>query len=311
MSGHEQPNISVLVPARNEEQTLPTTLPAIIKAARELPQPAEVLVITPPDSQTLVKPPVHDPIVRWLPTPRPGKFEALRVGAHVANGNTLLLVDADVVTEPDTFRILARPILDGSADVVAGRIDLLPSATSGPEQLLERWALLSFRTWHELRSGHPDLLWALPGAIYGIRRDLFPATALVPVVDDASLGLRVNDLGATFTYAPGATVYTPAPATWQGWVRQKLRSRRGWAALARLRPTEVARLESTFRRHLAVIARHDRTASLMFAQDRVLRFVARQMLRFDGTPSGVWNPTRGRRQWQDQADLECSEEATE
>lgn len=305
MSGHEQPHITVLVPARNEERTLPTTLPAIVKATRELPRPAEVLVITPPDSPALARPSVHDPILRWLPTPRPGKFEALRVGADAANGDTLLLIDADVVTEPDTFRILAQPILDGSADVVAGRIDLLPSATSGPEQLFERWALLSFRTWHELRSGHPDLLWALPGAIYGIRRDLFPATALVPIVDDASLGLHVNDVGATFAYAPGATVYTPAPATWQSWVRQKLRSRRGWAALARLRPTEVARLESRFRQHLAVIARHDRTAPLMYAQDRVLRFMARQMLRFESTPSGVWNPTRGRRQWQDSSDPEC------
>jgi hypothetical protein len=299
MSGHEQPLVSVLVPARNEERTLPTTLPAILKAARELPHPAEVLVITPPDSPAYAAPPLCDPILTWLPTPRSGKFNALRIGADAAQGEFLLLVDADVVMNPDTFRILAEPMLGGSADVVAGRIDLLPFATRGPEQLFERWALLSFRAWHELRSHHPDLLWALPGAIYGIRRALFPAEPLVPIVDDASLGLHAKDSGSVFAYTPGAVVHTAAPATWHHWVRQKLRSRRGWAALARLRPIEVAELESTFRQHLAVVARHDRTAPLMYVQDRALRFAARQMLRFERSPSGVWNPDRGRRQWRD------------
>jgi cellulose synthase/poly-beta-1,6-N-acetylglucosamine synthase-like glycosyltransferase len=301
MSGHEQPLVSVLVPARNEEKTLPATLPRILKATRELPCPAEVLVITPPDSPAFVTPPVRDPILTWLSTPQPGKFNALRIGTDAAKGEFLLLLDADVAVEPDTLWILADPLLDHSADVVAGRIDLLPFATQGIEQLFERWALLSFRTWHELRSNHPDLLWALPGAIYGIRRGLFPAEPLVPIVDDASLGLHAKDCGAVFVYAPGAVVHTAAPATWQHWVRQKLRSRRGWAALAHVRPIEVTRLETTFRQHLAAVARHDRTAPLMYAQDRVLRYTARQMLRLERSPSGVWNPDRGRRQWRELA----------
>ncbi len=124
MSGHAQPLVSVLVPARNEEQTLPTTLPGILKAIRELPCPAEVLVITPPDSPAFMAPPVRDPILKWLPTPRPGKFNALRVGADAAQGESLLLLDADVAVEPDTLWILADPLLNRSADVVAGRIDL-------------------------------------------------------------------------------------------------------------------------------------------------------------------------------------------
>jgi cellulose synthase/poly-beta-1,6-N-acetylglucosamine synthase-like glycosyltransferase len=242
---------------------------------------------------------VRDPILTWLPTLQAGKFNALRVGVDAACGELLLLLDADVLMEPEVLRILAEPMLTDAADVVAGRIDLLPFATRGPEMLFERWALLSFRTWHEVRSNHPDLLWALPGAIYGIKRTLFPAQPLVPIVDDASLGLHAKDSGANFAYAPGAVVHTAAPATWQHWVRQKLRSRRGWAALARLRPAEVADFEATFRQHLAAIASHDRTAPVMYAQDRVLRFAARQILRFQRSPSDVWNPGRGRRQWQD------------
>jgi cellulose synthase/poly-beta-1,6-N-acetylglucosamine synthase-like glycosyltransferase len=301
MNSHEQPLVSVLVPARNEERTLPTTLPAILKAAHEMARPAEVLVITPPESPVFTSPPVRDPVLTWLPTSRPGKFNALRIGADAARGEFLIFVDADVVMEPDTFRILAEPLLGGAADVVAGRIDLLPFATHGFEQLFERWALLSFRTWHELRSNHPDLRWALPGAIYGIRRGLFPAEPLVPIVDDASLGLHAKDHDAVFAYAPAAVVQTAAPATWQHWIRQKLRSRQGWATLAQHRPAEVAQLEASFRRHLAVVARHDRTAPLMYVQDRVLRFVARQMLRYGRLSAGAWNPDRGPGQWRNSA----------
>ena len=151
MSEREEPTVSVLVPARGEERILPTTLPAIIKAAHQLGSAAEVIVITPADSPALLTPPVDDPILRWLATPRPGKFEALRIGVNAARAGILALVDADVVMEPDTFQALSQPLFDGSADVVAGRIDLLPFATGGLESLFERWALLSFRSWHELR----------------------------------------------------------------------------------------------------------------------------------------------------------------
>src|SRR5690349_16158684 len=116
MNGHDHPRFSILVPARNEEHTLPVTLPAILKATRELPQPAEVLVITPDEAPALGAPPVRDPILNYLATSRPGKFNALRVGAEAAQGEILLLVDADVVMEPDALWLLADPMLDGSAD---------------------------------------------------------------------------------------------------------------------------------------------------------------------------------------------------
>jgi cellulose synthase/poly-beta-1,6-N-acetylglucosamine synthase-like glycosyltransferase len=297
MGCHVRPCISVLVPARNEERTLHATLPAILTAARELPQPAEVLVIMPPTSPFLANPPTDDPQLSWHGTPRPGKFNALRAGADLARGQILILVDADVLVEPDTFRFLAQPILDGFADVVTGSIELLPRAANAQQRLLERWATTSFRCWEELRANHPDLLWALPGAIYGIRRDLFPRRPLVPIIDDASVGLHAKEAGSAFVHAPGATVRTSAPANYWHWARQKLRSRRGWAALALLRPDEVSELEMTFRQYLTSAADGGATSRLMYAQDSLLRFAARQLVRFERSPSGSWKPARRRDQW--------------
>jgi cellulose synthase/poly-beta-1,6-N-acetylglucosamine synthase-like glycosyltransferase len=211
----EPPQISVLVPARNEELILPVTLPTVLKAARDLEQPAEVLVITPPTSPSLANPPISDPLLRWLPTPQPGKFAALRAGATAARAEILLLVDADVMLDVDALRWLAQPMLSGAADVVAGRIDLLTCASTPIQRLLERWMSLSLQAWHELRAERTDLLWALPGALYGIKRGLFPAEALVPLVDDVSIGLSAREAGATFAYCPAASVTTPAPLSYQ------------------------------------------------------------------------------------------------
>jgi phytoene dehydrogenase-like protein len=147
------------------------------------------------------------------------------------------------------------------------------------------------------------LRWALPGAIYGVRRAFFPTEPLVAIVDDASLGLHAKDSGAVFAYAPEAVVLTAAPTTCQGWVRQKLRSRRGWAALGRIRPTDVTQLESTIRRYLAWTAQNDPTAPLMFAQDSALRFLARQSLHWLREPSGTWNPSRVPEQWNELSEV--------
>jgi hypothetical protein len=201
--------------------------------------------------------------------------------------------------EPDTFRLLAQPMLDGSADVVAGRIELLQRATNTTQRLLERWAATSFRCWDEMRTNHPDLLWALPGAIYGIRRPLFPDQPIVPIVDDASIGLHAKDEGSVFAYVPSAAIRTHAPANYRHWVRQKLRSRRGWAALARLRPDEVTELEMTLRQYVAAAARDDPTAWLMRAQDRLLRVAASGSFRLTRASSGAWQPARTSDQWLD------------
>lgn len=256
----------------------------------------------PPDSPLLDDPPIRDTTLRWIPTPRPGKFNALHAGAAAARGTILLLLDADVLIQPDALHALAEPMLAGKADVVAGRIELLPFATGRVGRLFERWAVLSFRAWHELRSHHPELLWALPGAIYGVRRGLFPVEPLVAIVDDVSLGLHAKDAGAAFAYAPEAVALTAAPPSWRGWVRQKLRSRRGWAALARLRPAEVAQLEVAIRRYLESAARDEATAPLMFAQDGLLRFIARRLMGRRRQPSGMWNPSRHPQQWRERHD---------
>jgi hypothetical protein len=301
--------VSILVPARNEEGTLPVTLPTVLAAAERLPCPAEVIVIAPGSSPVHARPPLVHPLLRWATTHELGKFEALRGGVACARGETLVLVDADVIVAPDSFIHLVQPLLANTADVVAGRIDLLPCGLTASQRLLERWALLSMIAWDLLRSEHPQFLWALPGAIYGMRRDLWPTSLMAPLVDDASVGLHAWEAGARFTYASNASIRTPAPARYRHWISQKLRSRRGWATLAQLRPAEVSQLQVSLRTALTQCTRGEPTAWLMQAQDHLLRAAARASPTLNPSSSGKWNPQRADSQWtapalnsQDQAD---------
>lgn len=289
--------VSVLVPARNEEETLPITLPSILRAAAKLAGPNEVLVIAPDSSPVHTNPPVCHANLRWVPTYDEGKFLALRTGAAAAVGDILILIDADVLVESDAFVHLLRPIVARDADVVAGRIEVLRLARTPVHHLLERWASVSMTAWDAFRKGQPDYLWALPGAIYAIRRGFLPDSLLVPLVDDASIGLQAAENGAAFAYAPDAVVRTPTPSTYQQWMRQKFRSRRGWAALARLRRREVAALESAFRSYLTTAAADEPTSSLMQVQDRAHRLAARASIVLNPSAATAWKPGRGGRQW--------------
>ncbi|MER8187566.1 glycosyltransferase family 2 protein [Kitasatospora sp. NPDC094015] len=284
--------VSILIPARNEELTLPSTLPGILRAAERLDEPFELLVVTPTTSPMLHRPPIRDRRIRWLATERPGKFQALRVGAAHAGGDVLVLVDADVRPEPAAFTELTRTIRAGTADVAAGRITFGAAAGPPVARLLTHWASMSADAWNLLRSERPEHRWALPGALYALRSELLPESLDVALVDDASIGLAAERAGARFAYAANARVEVSAPRTYPEWCRQKLRSRRGWAALAEREPAKVRALEACIARYFAASTAGCRTARLMWAQDRILRGVARLTPRPEACASGSWTPQR-------------------
>ncbi|MFD9126508.1 glycosyltransferase [Kitasatospora sp. NPDC059571] len=284
--------VSILIPARNEELTLPSTLPGILRAAEQLDEPFEIVVITPTTSPMLHRPPIRDHRIRWLATERPGKFQALRVGAAHADGDVLVLVDADVRPDAAAFDELTRTVRSGTADVAAGRITF--GAATGPPvaRLLTHWATMSADAWNLLRSQRPEHRWALPGALYALRSELLPESLDVALVDDASIGLAAERAGARFAYAANAGVEVSAPRTYREWCRQKLRSRRGWAALAEREPGRVRALEACIAHCFAASTAGSRTAGLMWTQDRVLRGVARLTPRPEACATGAWTPQR-------------------
>lgn len=126
---------SVVIPARDEERTLPLLLASL--AAQVVP-PREVIVVDDgsADATSAVAAgagamviPGGSPPAGWL-----GKPWACAQGAAAATGSTLVLLDADVVLAPDA---LLRLVADHRDESIDGLLSVQPFHAAGPgvEQL--------------------------------------------------------------------------------------------------------------------------------------------------------------------------------
>ena len=293
---------SVLVPARLEGYGLLCSLPAIRTAAEQLAKEigaeVEILLLAERgDTATLGVAAQLAAVcgVRPIPLRHGGKFHALQVGARAATSDLLVMADADIVPPQSAFQQLCRPLLSGCADVALSRPTTLPplSRATVSGGLVPRWGQLSLDAWDLLRTRHEVHLWALPGQLYALRRELLPDTALVPLIDDASIGVHALEHGARFCYERNVAVPQPLPANYWLWCQQKFRARQGWAMLRRLRPTLVGDLEQDLHMCLGEVTRSDRLEDILLPwHDSLLRRLASQMTWSPRTRTGVWKPPR-------------------
>lgn len=109
--------LSVVVPVHNEAGFLPTALPSLIDAVREVTDDAEILVIEngSSDGTADVARDLGGTAVRVIELEHPDKGEALRCGFAEATGEWVVSVDVDYFSA-DFF----RAVLDSDADVVVG-----------------------------------------------------------------------------------------------------------------------------------------------------------------------------------------------
>ena len=119
------PDVSVLVPAKDEAENLPLFLEQADDTFRRSPIEFEVIVIddgsvdnTWDVLQTLTQ---RYPFLRALRhRARRGIADALRTGYLNARGRVLVFYPADLQYKPEDIPGLVRPVLDGESDIVTG-----------------------------------------------------------------------------------------------------------------------------------------------------------------------------------------------
>lgn len=113
--------LSVVIPCFNEEQTLAEILAAVHACPFD---DLEVIVVddcSTDGSKKLLETELSSQVdVLLVHEKNMGKGAALRTGFQAATGDIVIVQDADLEYDPQDFPKLAKPIMDGKADVVYG-----------------------------------------------------------------------------------------------------------------------------------------------------------------------------------------------
>lgn len=112
--------LTVVIPVYNEVNTVID----VIDRVRRTMLPLEIIVVDDGSSDgtrdKLASLPPSDDLRIVLHIENRGKGAALRTAFELATGTAVIVQDADLEYDPDDFRFLIQPIIEGQADVVYG-----------------------------------------------------------------------------------------------------------------------------------------------------------------------------------------------
>ncbi len=216
------PTVTVLIPAHNEERVLGLALQAL---ARSSLRPQQVLVLENGSSDgTAGVARRHGVQVRQLGPV--GKAGALAVGLAEAEGEVVVVLDADTVLDPYFLQRVLPHFVDPAVGAVAANIKV-----GNHRGLLTRLQELEYVVALNLdrrAQAATGTITVVPGAAGAFRRSAVVAAGGWPtdtLVEDADLTLALLRAKWRIPYADDAIAYTEAPQS----AADVLRQRRRWA----------------------------------------------------------------------------------
>jgi cellulose synthase/poly-beta-1,6-N-acetylglucosamine synthase-like glycosyltransferase/spore germination protein YaaH/peptidoglycan/xylan/chitin deacetylase (PgdA/CDA1 family) len=220
-----QPEVTVLIPAYNEESVIVDTVRAALASNyRKL----EILVIddgSKDRTAELVQQHFgRDRRVRLIMQSNHGKPSALNHGLSEAIGEIVVSIDADTIVDPDAVPRLVRHFVDPSVGAVAGNVKVI-----NRNRWITRWQALEYITSQNLEKRAFDLLNCIPvvpGAVGAWRTDLLRSHdgfSGDTVAEDTDLTLTIRRNGWKILYDETAIGRTEVPETVDALVRQRFR----------------------------------------------------------------------------------------
>jgi glycosyltransferase involved in cell wall biosynthesis len=133
--------LSIVMPVYNEKDTIREIIARVLSVDAGLEKELVVVDDFSGDGTRDILGKLDDPRVKVFLHPKNmGKGAALRTGFEKAQGDIVLIQDADLEYDPREYPALLAPILDGRADVVYGSRFL-----SGPHRVLFFWHYVANR----------------------------------------------------------------------------------------------------------------------------------------------------------------------
>ncbi len=220
------PQVTVIVPAYNEEKVILRTIASLLE--QEYQGELDVVVVDDgsPDATFALAHSAYDshPRVAVVSKPNGGKSTALNFGITRARGEIVVCLDADTIFMPNTVAELVAPLVDPNVGAVAGN-----AKVGNRINIVTRWQALEYVTSQNLDRRAFSIVNAItvvPGAVGAWRRDLVIAAGGFShdtLAEDQDLTIAIRKMGKRIAYADEAVAYTEAPDTLGGLAKQRFR----------------------------------------------------------------------------------------
>ena len=219
------PDVTVLIPAHNEESVIVQTVESVLAAAT-----VNLQIVVVDDGSTdrtgalLDQHFGSDPRVHIIHQVNRGKSAALSLAMSHAQTKIVITIDADTEIEPDAIAKLLRHFSDPRVGAVAGNVKV-----GNRTRWLTRWQALEYITSQNMEKRAFDLLnciTVVPGALGAWRKEAIEAAGGISsetVAEDADLTIAIRRLGWRVSYDEEAIAWTEAPETAGALIRQRFR----------------------------------------------------------------------------------------
>jgi cellulose synthase/poly-beta-1,6-N-acetylglucosamine synthase-like glycosyltransferase/peptidoglycan/xylan/chitin deacetylase (PgdA/CDA1 family) len=217
--------ISVIIPAYNEENVIAATVRRILASTYRR---MEIIVVDDGSKDktfdVLQSQFADHPAITLISIPNGGKANALNVGLSHATGEVVVALDADTQFNPDTISRLVRWFGDAEIGAVAGN-----AKVGNRINMITRWQALEYIVAQNLERRALAALGTLtvvPGAVGAWRRSAIEQIGGFrgdTVAEDQDLTIDLQRAGYRVVFDSSAIAWTEAPTTFRGLAKQRFR----------------------------------------------------------------------------------------
>lgn len=216
----QEPLVSVIIPARNEEDTIQATIQSVLSL--QYPKDKlEVIVVcnaTTDSTVDIIKGVIRsnpDSRIRLVYQPEPGKGRALNRGLRLCRGTYFACLDADSTVESDTLRKMLATYEDSPPETVIVTPAMKIRNPSNLCQRLQRIEYLLSMLVSRLMA-LIDCQYVAPGPFSLYRTDAIKSLGGFDeenLTEDMEIAYRVQRHHLKITHCPDAWVHTVGPST--------------------------------------------------------------------------------------------------
>ncbi len=220
------PEVTLLIPAYNEEQVIPDKIENSLKLDYPADQLHIVVVADGSDDGTVEIANGYETVSVYAIPDRRGKAAAVNRVVPFLKGEIIVITDANAMLDRGSLRAIARNFADPEVAGVAGEKRVL----GGGEGLYWRYESYLKRCDSKLSS-----VMGACGELFAFRKGVFQATAEDAIIEDFVFSMRVVGEGWRVVYEPEAIASElPALSIAADWERRTRIAAGGFQAIVRL-----------------------------------------------------------------------------